>query len=182
MSWRALWEPVREVVPTATKARANEAQQQKNSQARAASNTLGIHRSSCLSEYSIGVLCMDVELEEIKVGDVYEGEIPPEAIALAVWTLRNHPWWHAIIKPKMKNPNYDNAYEINSWIRQSVPIELTRKLHRKMEREMAHEESYMNHNMMVFHSWSTETKDALCRAWLHETHGVSMEKPRLIIT
>lgn len=125
---------------------------------------------------------MDVELEEIKVGDVYEGSIPPEAVALAVWTLRNHPWWHAIIKPKLKNPNFDDAYEINGWLRQSLPDNLRRKMQNRMQREMQHEESFMSHNWMMFNSWSTETKDAVCRAWLHESHGCSLEKPRLIHT
>lgn len=108
--------------------------------------------------------------------------VDPEHISLTVWMLVNHPQWLSHIKPKFKNSNYDNALEIHEWLDMHFTEEVSRKLQRKLERDCMDEETFVNRHMLIFNNWPTEVKDAVCRAMLHESHGTSLEKPRMILT
>lgn len=114
--------------------------------------------------------------------DFGKASVDPEHIALTVWMLVHHPQWRSHIKPRFANSNYDNAKEIHDWLDMTFTQEVSEKLQRRLERECTDTETFMNRHMLIFQSWSTEVKDAVCRAMLHESHGVSLEKPRMILT
>jgi hypothetical protein len=103
-------------------------------------------------------------------------------IALSVWMLMNHPQWRSHIKQRVFNSNYENAHELHEWLSMTFTQEVSEKLQRKLQRELDDVEAFTKRYMIVFNSWSNETRDAVCRAALHDSDGVSLEKPRMILT
>jgi hypothetical protein len=117
-------------------------------------------------------------MNELKTGTA---SVSPEEIALVVWMLVNHPWWLSHIKPKLKNPNFEDSAMIHGWMTQTFDPKTTEKLRNKLDRACRDEDTFINQHMLIFNEWSEWTKQAICRAMLHESHGTRLEPPQVIL-